>query len=331
MLKRAVFFFALSISAGALAADPWPVAVAPITKPLSGKFTLDRTTFVPNFDRAGERTFQKTHQDGEVHVGPQGYWYRVQQKEMPCDEVHVGLKGQRPLEFQIDSRAEMTIEPVGLFRPNGSTVFMIGEPFGWSDLSLGGSAPKRTIRETLATFRFESVENGVYRGKTAKGVEVEIETDQNGARLRRIEIRVRDKGFTLTRRTEYSAWQKVGDRTIPTAGTCSYRADFIAEGIRESDVATFKLTDLKADASLPTPPFQEGMLFRDLNTSGPPKAFRYQKGKYVPTTDPGNVYIPGRLKKHESSPVAPILVVMGAVGAVVYYWRRRVRASMPTQ
>lgn len=319
---------ALLLAATAMAAaDPWPPAVAPATQPLTAHLAIDRTTYIPNFQNPAERHFQKSHLEGEIHVGPQGFWTRTTQKEMPWDDVQVFRKGEKPTQFQIDSKAEMTIEPVGLFRTEGSTTFAIGEPFGWTDLNLNGVPPKRTLEETLRPFKIESKENGLYRGKNSKGIEVEIATDEAGARLRRLEFRDIQKGFQLTRRTEYTAWQKIGDRYIPTAGLCSLRVDYLADGVRESDIAAFKLTNLHAEPTPAKPPFQEGMLFRELTTSGPPKAFRYEKGKYLPTKDPGNVFIPGRLKVHDPSPIAPILVAMAATGAVALYIRRRAQSG----
>jgi hypothetical protein len=301
--------------------DPWPIAATgTVGHFLKGKFTLDRTTFIPNPEKRMERTLQKSHVEGELCLGEGGIWTRTQQAEMPWDEVRVHRKGQKPIQFQVDAKDQMTIQPAGLIRPEGTSGFFIGELFGWSDLSVGGS-PKWSLPETLAQFRFKGVEKGVYRGVSPKGAEVEIVTDIGGARIRKIVFREKIGSFETTRGTQYSRWNKMGAWYVPMEGVSSIQVRDPLSGYRESDVTGFRITGLRVDKDREQPPFQEGMIFRELRTGGKPLVYRYEKGKYVPTTDPGSVFIPGRLKTHESSSLPALLILLVLVAGIGLMWR----------
>lgn len=311
-------------------ADPWPIAATgALGLPLKGRFTLDRTTFVPNPENPTERTFQKSHVEGELHLGANGIWTRTQAPEAPWDDVRVHQKGQKPIQFQIDARGEMTIQPTGLILPQSGTAFTIGELFGWSDLAFGGSS-KRSMAETLAHFRLKSVENGVYRGVSPKGTEVEIVTDLGGARVLRMEFREKIGTFELTRSTQYSRWNKMGGWYVPLEGICSFQLRDPVSNHREADITGFKISDLRLDKDREPPPYQEGMLFREFDPGHKTLAFRYEKGKYVPTSDPGNVFIPGRIRKDESSPLPAMfaaLILAAGLGLIWRNYRRHQRLA----
>ncbi|MGV3615056.1 MAG: hypothetical protein ACO1SV_06950 [Fimbriimonas sp.] len=335
MATRSCIFFAFLLAGtpSALAAD-WPPAVDPIGIHVEAKVALDRTTFVPNPENPSERLYQRAHSEAEVHAGPNGTWSLTRFTDRPWDEVQVLRRGRPNTNFQVNPKPDMLLQTTGTLLPSGGSAYLPAEPFGWCDTSLGNPTAERTYRDTLARFRVTAVERQgdrqTFRGVGPAGLTATVVTDLTGRRLREMTFEHLAPGFRLTRHTEYRAWEKVGGHFVPTKGMLSFQVDQAGVGGRESDVTSFTLTNLKTTAKPMPPPFEEGMLFREIG-AGMPKAFLYRKGVYVPTKDPGAVYVKSPPKREPPSPAGLYLLIGTVIGSGFIFLRRSRLATGPSR